>query len=61
VVRWTNVAAPGDVVALVKQLSTCFGDGVEDVLVDNEAKAHDASAYLTAEETGDAIAAGLVA
>jgi hypothetical protein len=61
VVRWTNIAAPGDVVALVKQLSTCFGDGVEDVLVDNETKAHDASAYLTAEEAGDAIAAGLVA
>jgi hypothetical protein len=57
--RWHNVADPGDVVALVKELSPLFGGDVTDWLVHNGAKAHDAKPYLTAEETGRAIASGL--
>ena len=57
--RWHNVADPGDIVAMVKELSPLFGGGVTDWLVHNGAKAHDARPYLTAEETGRAIASGL--
>jgi hypothetical protein len=59
VARWTNIADTGDVVALVKALATRFGDRVEDHLVDNGATAHNIKPYLTARETGAAIAAGL--
>jgi hypothetical protein len=59
--HWANVADAGDAVALVKTLRPWFGDGsqVDDLSVHNGAKAHDISPYLTAEETGRAIAAGL--
>jgi hypothetical protein len=57
--QWTNVADRNDVVALAKQLAPRFGDAVEDVLVDNGAKAHDIRPYLTAAETGHAILHGL--
>ena len=57
--QWHNIADPGDVVALVKQLSPLFGGRVSDWLVHNGAKAHDAKPYLTAEETGRAIVSGL--
>jgi hypothetical protein len=56
---WVNVADRGDVVALVKQLALRFGNRVEDHQVDNGARAHDASRYLTAVETGRGIAAAL--
>jgi hypothetical protein len=56
---WTNVADTGDIVALVRELSTCFGPKVTDLTVSNGARMHDATAYLTAVETGSAIAAGL--
>jgi hypothetical protein len=56
---WTNIADTGDVVALVKRLSPLFGDRVQDLLVDNGSKAHDISPYLTAAQTGHAIAEGL--
>lgn len=56
---WTNIADRGDVVALVKQLRPLFGEQVDDQLVNNGAKAHNVSPYLTAVETGAAIAAGL--
>jgi hypothetical protein len=46
-------------VALVKRLSPLFGERVSDWLVYNSVKAHDAKPYLTAEETGRAIASGL--
>lgn len=59
VTSWTNIADTGDVVALVKQLQPAFGNGVEDVAVYNGAKAHDITPYLTARETGRAVAAGL--
>jgi hypothetical protein len=57
--RWTNIADRGDVVALAKELAPVFGDRVTDVLVHNGATAHDVRPYLTAQETGRAIAAGL--
>jgi pimeloyl-ACP methyl ester carboxylesterase len=56
---WTNIADSGDVVALVKQLAPLFGGRVQDLLVDNGSKAHDVSPYLTAVQTGRAIAEGL--
>jgi PGAP1-like protein len=58
-VTWTNVADPGDIVALAKALNPLFDGDIVDILVHNGAKAHDASPYLTARETGRAIAAGL--
>lgn len=56
---WTNLADEGDVVALVKDLRPCFGDGLRSVRVDNGAHAHDATAYLTDTRCGQAIAEGL--
>jgi hypothetical protein len=57
--RWTNIADRGDIVALTKELAPLFGENVTDVLVNNGAKAHDARPYLTAVETGQAVAEGL--
>jgi hypothetical protein len=57
--QWTNIADRGDVVALVKDLSPSFGPRVSNVLVHNGAKAHDVRPYLTALETGQAVAAGI--
>lgn len=59
VARWVNVADRGDVVALVKALSSAFGGAVDDRPVDNGATAHNIRPYLTAAETGDAIAVAL--
>jgi alpha-beta hydrolase superfamily lysophospholipase len=58
---WVNVADVGDVVALVKDLRPLFGDQVACYLVHNGSHAHDVRPYLTAAETGAAIAAGLAA
>ncbi|MCL7381303.1 hypothetical protein [Streptomyces sp. 35G-GA-8] len=57
--RWTNIADAGDVVALAKELAPSFGDRVRDLRVHNGAKAHDVRPYLTAHETGQAIADAL--
>ncbi|MGW3561300.1 hypothetical protein ACWDNT_28910 [Streptomyces sp. NPDC000963] len=57
--QWTNLADNGDVVALVRELAPRFGPGVVDVPVDNGAQMHSMRAYLTAVETGRAIATGL--
>ena len=57
--QWVNIADSGDVVALVKELGPRFGIQVSDHLVDNGAKAHDATRYLTTRELGDAVAVGL--
>ena len=54
-----NVADAGDVVALVKDLRPLFGGRVACYLVHNGSHAHDVRPYLTAAETGAAIAAGL--
>ena len=56
---WVNIADRGDVVALEKDLSRQFGSRVENLMVDNGAKAHDVKPYLTAKETGGAIARAL--
>ncbi|MGW1107486.1 hypothetical protein [Streptomyces sp. NPDC002540] len=57
--RWTNVVDEGDVVAAVKDLSPLFGPALEGKVVHNGSRAHDATAYLTAAETGRAVAEGL--
>jgi hypothetical protein len=57
--QWINIADSGDVVALVKELRRRFGAGVTDYQVNNGAKAHDATRYLTTRELGDAVASGL--
>jgi|HubBroStandDraft_1064217.scaffolds.fasta_scaffold00063_2 hypothetical protein len=51
---WTNIAANNDIVAAVKSLAPLFVGSVQDVTVNNEAKAHDILPYLTAAETGTA-------
>jgi hypothetical protein len=57
--RWVNLSADNDVVALEKRLGHLFDGSIVDIRIDNEAKAHDISPYLTARETGAAIADGL--
>jgi hypothetical protein len=57
--RWTNIADKGDVVALKKELAPLFDARVRDILVNNDLRAHDAKRYLSARETGSAIAEGL--
>ncbi|MFJ3507751.1 hypothetical protein [Streptomyces luteogriseus] len=56
---WTNVVDEGDVVAAVKDLSLFFGTDVVGKAVHNGSHAHDATLYLTAKETGEAVAEGL--
>jgi hypothetical protein len=57
--RWINIVDKGDIVALVKDLRPHFGDKIENHLIYNGATAHNVLPYLTAKETGDAIATGL--
>jgi hypothetical protein len=61
---WVNVADPGDVVALRKDLAPLFppsGDAapVSDRLVDNDKEPHGIVPYLNAEQTGSAVATAL--
>lgn len=58
--RWSNVSDDGDVVALVKKLGPLFGDAIQDIRIVNGAAAHDVVSYLTAPETGKAVAHGLL-
>jgi hypothetical protein len=57
--NWVNIADSGDIVALTKSLAPLFGGRITDILVHNGARAHDVRPYLTARETGKAIAVGL--
>ncbi|MGW4652201.1 hypothetical protein [Kitasatospora sp. NPDC004289] len=57
--RWTNLADRGDVVALVRELAPLFGPELQDLTVDNGSEMHSMRAYLTAAQTGTAIATGL--
>lgn len=57
---WTNIADDTDIVAVVRELRPAFGDGVLDLPVHNGSRMHDATRYLTAKETGRAVAAGLL-
>jgi hypothetical protein len=59
VTAWTNFADEGDVVALEKDLRPMFGPRVANWLITNGATEHDIKPYLTAKQTGAAIAAGL--
>lgn len=65
VTTWVNIADAGDVVALVKDLRPLFATGVQSPrrfagwLVDNGTHAHDVVPYLTAEQTGRALAEAL--
>jgi hypothetical protein len=61
VTAWWNVSDSGDIVAIVKELRPLFGDAVRvtDVRVNNGWQSHDMRRYLTARETGEAIASGL--
>ncbi|WP_407560412.1 hypothetical protein [Streptomyces sp. 184] len=56
---WTNIADRGDIVALVRELAPLFGERIRDISIHNGAKAHDVGPYLTAQETGQAIATAL--
>jgi hypothetical protein len=56
---WVNVADAGDVTTLGKDLRPAFGHGVSGWLANNGATAHDVVPYLTAVETGKAIADAL--
>lgn len=56
---WTNAADAGDVAALVRDLRPQFGPRMESCLVDNGVRASAISPFLTAQETGAAIAAAL--
>ena len=58
--HWFNLADGSDPVALVAELASCFGPRVKDELVHNGADVHKIGPYLTAEETGRAIATGLL-
>jgi hypothetical protein len=53
---WVNIADRADFVALVKRLGVLFGEAVVDVEIDNGARMHQVTRYLTARETGAAIA-----
>lgn len=62
--RWVNIADSRDIVALRKDLADLFvplpgGDPIEDRLVDNGKKPHSVQRYLTAAETGFALASAL--
>jgi hypothetical protein len=60
VTSWINIADQGDIVALVKELAPLFGGGrIDDRLVYNGWESHKVKHYLTAVETGTAIARGL--
>jgi hypothetical protein len=58
---WTNVAAERDLATMAApRLAPVFGDGVTDRFVYNGRHPHDIEPYLTAKETGEAIATGLL-
>ncbi|WP_399087899.1 hypothetical protein ACGH2B_12155 [Streptomyces sp. BBFR2] len=59
VTRWTNIFDEGDAVCLVKTLAPRFGGRISDLSVHNGAAAHDVRPYLSARETGQAIAEAL--
>jgi hypothetical protein len=63
VIRWVNIADKGDIVALVKRVAPLFpapvGASCMDVMVYNGWESHSAERYLSARETGRAIAEGL--
>jgi hypothetical protein len=59
VARWTNIADPGDIIALPACLADRFGRRVRDESITNGMRMHDLLRYLTARKTGTAITNGL--
>ena len=63
VVQWFNIADKGDIVALEKDLAPLFKGNANQVVNDkrvyNGWESHSVEIYLTARETGEAIAKGL--
>ncbi len=58
--EWTNVAAEGDLATMAApRLAPIFGDRLRDEYVFNGRHPHDIEPYLTAAETGRAVATGL--
>ncbi|WP_231905536.1 alpha/beta hydrolase family protein [Streptomyces davaonensis] len=57
--RWTNIADPGDIVALVDRLADRFGARVQDHRITNGVRMHDLLRYLTAVTTGRTVAEAL--
>lgn len=58
--RWTNISDRADFVALVRKLHEKFAPELIDIEIDNGAKWHDVTRYLTEKSTGQAIADGLL-
>jgi hypothetical protein len=56
---WANIADRADFVALVKRLGPLFGESVADLQISNGTRMHQVTRYLTAAETGAAIAGAL--
>jgi len=56
---WVNIADRADFVALVKRLSPVFGERLDDMEISNGVRMHQVARYLTAVETGAAIARAL--
>jgi hypothetical protein len=58
---WTNIGDSIDIVALVKKLGPLFGSGdrIIDIEIDNGISVHEVLRYLSAPQTGAAIAAGI--
>jgi pimeloyl-ACP methyl ester carboxylesterase len=56
---WANIADRADFVALEKRLRPVFGEKVADTEISNGARMHHVARYLTAAETGAAIAGTL--
>jgi hypothetical protein len=56
---WRNIAASGDIVAAEKRLRNCFGNEVEDRIIDSGWDAHSSTRYLNSREAGEAIARSL--
>jgi len=60
VVRWTNVAAEGDLAtAAAPRLAPVFGDRIVDEFVFNGAHPHDIEPYLSTPAVGRPVARGL--
>jgi pimeloyl-ACP methyl ester carboxylesterase len=59
IVRWTNIAADSDVLALPDRLQPLFGGALADIGVNRDVTAHDALPYLSVAATCHAIADGL--
>lgn len=57
--HWTNISDRADFVALVRKLHERFAPELVDIEIDNGAKWHDVTRYLTEKTTGRAIADGL--